>query len=151
MFQYEITPLLLDNLKKITREITELNNQKFSQVILYELEQEARIQSSYSSTSIEGNPLPLTDVKKILKTSPEKIRDTEREVLNYNKALIWLKEILTSNKFEFNSKLILEIHKIVTKELLAKSQSGKIRSEPVFVNDPKKRKTIYHYLIDKIE
>ncbi len=43
--------------------------------------------SSYASTSIEGNPLPLTDVKRLLKTQKENVRDTEREVLNYNKAL----------------------------------------------------------------
>ncbi len=48
---------------------------------------EARALSSYASTSIEGNPLPLTDVKYLLKTKREARRDTEREVLNYNQAL----------------------------------------------------------------
>jgi hypothetical protein len=43
--------------------------------------------SSFASTSIEGNPLPLTDVKRILKNKPQNIRDSEREVLNYNEAL----------------------------------------------------------------
>ncbi len=143
MFNYQISQLLLENLKKTTREITELNNQNFSKVVLFDLEKEANAQSAYSSTSIEGNPLPLTEVKKILKTRPTKIRDTEREVMNYNDSLIWLKEQLSKNKFDFDLKLILKTHHQVTDGLLPKFQSGKIRSEPVFVNDPKQRKVVY--------
>lgn len=141
--KYQITPKLLDTLKKVTREITELNSQRFSKVVLLDMEKEANAQSAYSSTSIEGNPLPLTEVKKILKSTPKQIQNTEREVLNYNEALLWLKDQLFSKKFEFNSKLILHTHHLVTKLLLPKFQSGKYRVEPVFVNDPKQRKTIY--------
>lgn len=143
MLSYQITPTLLETLKKITREIVELNQQKFSKVVLLEMEIEANAQSSYSSTSIEGNPLPLTDVKKILKTKPKQIRNTEREVMNYNEALLALKESLSSRKFEFSSKLVLNIHQLVTQGLLPKHHSGRYRKEPVFVNDPKIRKTIY--------
>lgn len=143
MFQYEITPLLLKNIKQIASLITKLNQKKFPQVVLLDLEKEAEAQSSYSSTSIEGNPLPLTEVKKLIKNSPKKMRDTEREVLNYNKALLWIKSQLVSRNFQFNIKLILQLHNLVTKDLLLKSKSGKYRNEPVFVNDPKKRKTIY--------
>jgi hypothetical protein len=49
--------------------------------------------SSHTSTSIEGNPLPLTEVKQILKKNPTHIRDTELEILNYNEALEYLKTI----------------------------------------------------------
>lgn len=143
MFNFQVSQLLLENLKKITRQITELNNQTFSKVVLFDLEKEANAQSAYSSTSIEGNPLPLTEVKKILMTRPTKIRDTEREVVNYNDSLIWLKEQLSKRKFDFDLQLILKIHRQVTYGLLPKFQSGKIRSEPVFVNDPKQRKTVY--------
>lgn len=45
----------------------------------------ARILSSFTSTKIEGNPLSLTAVKTILKTEPKNIKDTEKEVINYNK------------------------------------------------------------------
>ncbi len=143
MFKYEITPTLLLNLKKIATEVHDLNSQKFSDPVLFEMEAEANAQSSHSSTSIEGNPLPLTEVKKILKSQPTRIRDTEREVLNYNEALLWLKNLLSSKKFALDEKVISEIHKIVTHKLLPKYSSGKMRTEPVFVNDPKKRKTIY--------
>jgi Fic family protein len=143
MLKYEITPILLNNLKKIAVEIEGLNRQTFSEVILLEMEAEANAQSAYSSTSIEGNPLPLTDVKKILKNKPNQIRNTEREVLNYNESLLWLKKQLDIKKFDFNIQLVLGIHQRVTNGLLSKTQIGKFRGEPVFVNDPKLRKTIY--------
>lgn len=143
MLNYQITPNLLENIKKITREISELNSQTFPKVIFQEMEKEANAQSAYSSTSIEGNPLPLTEVKKILKNKPSQARDTEREIINYNDSLLWLKEQLLSKKFEFNSRLILGTHKLVTDRLLPKFQAGKYRAEPVFVNDPKRRKAIY--------
>lgn len=140
---YKITLKLLENLKAITRGITELNARSFSKIVLLELENVANAQSAFSSTSIEGNPLPLTEVKKILKTKPADLRNTEREVINYNEALLQLKELLSTKTFTFNSKLILETHKCVTDKLLPKTQSGKYRKEPVFVNDPKARKTVY--------
>jgi hypothetical protein len=67
---YTITNLLLANIKRITALIIELNNRRFPEVVLVELERTAREVSSYASTSIEGNPLPLTEVKNILKLNP---------------------------------------------------------------------------------
>src|SRR3972149_1887854 len=70
MFQprYAITNKLLTNIKQINSLIIELNNKKFPKTVLYNFEKKAQIISTYASTSIEGNPLPLTDVKKILKS-----------------------------------------------------------------------------------
>ena len=85
--KYTITNNLLANIKRINYLVHELNNRRFPNVILLELERTAREVSSYASTSIEGNPLPLTEVKKILKLKPTHIRDSEKEVLNYNQAL----------------------------------------------------------------
>lgn len=143
MFKYEITAELLDRIKKITLQIAELNQQNFSRIVLLDLEGEACAQSSFSSTSIEGNPLPLTEVKRIIKARPQQIRNTEREVINYNEALVELNEKILINKFNFDSKFILLIHKQVTIDLLPKFQIGKYRKEAVFVNDPKLNKTIY--------
>src|ERR1700736_6030211 len=92
--QYTITERLLANIKRITSLVSELNNGRFPHIILLELERTAREVSSFASTSIEGNPLPLTEVKKILKSKPTNIRDSEKEVLNYNQALQMLNERL---------------------------------------------------------
>lgn len=141
--KYTISPRLLANIKRIATLISELNNKHFPKVILVELEKKAREISAHASTSIEGNPLPLTEVKKILKTHPRFIRDSEREVLNYNKALIRLNEVVKKKHITFDLPLILNIQKTITKGLITPSRCGKIRTEPVFVNDPSVRKTVY--------
>ncbi len=63
--KYTISNKLLANIKRISEIVVELNNRNFSRVILLDMERRAREISAYSSTSIEGNPLPLTDVKRI--------------------------------------------------------------------------------------
>ncbi len=140
--KFTITPKILANIKRIAEITSELNNRRFPKVVLLELEKRARALSSHSSTSIEGNPLPLTEVKKILKNRPEYIRDTEREVLNYNQALIELdKKIKIGVAFDLT--LLLGVQKIVTDGLIANLNSGKIRCAPVFVNNPRQHKTVY--------
>lgn len=141
--KYTITNKLLANIKRISEIIVSLNNKTFSRLVLFDLENRALEISTYSSTSIEGNPLPLTDVKRILKNAPENARDSEREVLNYNQALIDLNSLIEANKEVFTDKLILKIQQTVSKGLIAKYHCGKIRQEPVFVNDPKTNRTIY--------
>lgn len=140
--KFTITSKILANIKRIAEITSELNNCHFPKVVLLELEKRARALSSHSSTGIEGNPLPLTEVKKILKNRPEHIRDTEREVLNYNQALIELdKKIKLGTAFDLT--LILQIQKTVTDGLIVDFNSGKIRQAPVFVNDPRKHQTVY--------
>lgn len=141
--KYTISPKLLENIKHISTLIFELNGKKFIKVVLAELEKKAREISAHASTSIEGNPLPLTEVKKILKSHPKFVRDSEKEVLNYNEALLWLNEIVKKESTHLSIPLILRIQKIITKELIPKSRCGKIRQESVFVNDPGIRKTVY--------
>lgn len=141
--RYEITHALLENIKRITSLTQALNQRRFPHTVLVELQKDAEAVSSFASTSIEGNPLPLTDVKRILKNKPQNIRDSEREVLNYNEALQEINGKLASGTIPFTLALILQIHKQVTNKLLPASQSGKLRSDPVFVNDPRSRTTIY--------
>lgn len=152
--KYTISNRLLANIKRISEIISELNNRNFSRVILLDMERRAREISAYSSTSIEGNPLPLTDVKRILKNSPENVRDSEKEVLNYNKALIELDALIKSGQEIFNTKLILQIQQTITKGLIEDYRCGKIRQEPVFVNNPKTRQTVYlppdHQEVEKL-
>lgn len=145
MFQplYAITNRLLFNIKRINTLVVELNNRRFPHVVLVEFEKVARAVSTYASTSIEGNPLPLTEVKKILKSKPEHIRDSEKEVLNYNLALQELNKKLEEGKVKLSLDLILKIQKQITEGLLPKFESGKLREKPVIVNDPKTRKVIY--------
>lgn len=141
--KYVITEALLSNIKKIAILIEELNSQRYPKVVLVEMERSARALSAHSSTSIEGNPLPLTEVKKLLKQSPSSIRDTEKEVLNYNTALEYLNDLSEKTKSDLTPKLILHIHQMIMSGLLEKFNLGKFRSVPVFVNDPVARRAVY--------
>lgn len=140
--RFTITSKLLDNIKQIAVLISSLNGKSFPKPILLEMEKNARASSSHSSTSIEGNPLPLTEVRKILKSKPEHIRDTEQEILNYNSALEHLNKF-PKGKTIVDLDLILKVQKIITEKLISKNNSGKLRADPVFVNNPKTGKTIY--------
>lgn len=145
MFQpkYTITNKLLANVKQIGQIVSSLNERRFPQVVLFELERVAREVSAHASTSIEGNPLPLTDVRRLLKHAPAHIRDTEREVLNYTEALLALKDAVDEGEHTLEERTILSIHRMVTKNLLPDTSSGVIRTAPVFVNDPKLRQTVF--------
>jgi len=140
---YIISNRLLANIKRIAEITAELNSRSFSGIVLAELEKRARELSAFSSTSIEGNPLPLADVKRILKTRPEHIRDSEKEVLNYNKALVELNDSIKKEKCNFDIALLLKIQKTVTSGLLPDYRCGALRREPVFVNNPKTQTAAY--------
>ena len=140
---YTITNKLLVNIKRINQLVNELNLHHFPHVVLVELQKNAEEISTYASTSIEGNPLPLTDVKEILKTRPQNIRESEQEVLNYNEILKEINVKLNKEIIFFKVDFILFIQKKVTYKLLPSFQSGQFRRDVVFVNDPRLQKTIY--------
>ena len=141
--QFTITNLLLANIKHINSLITALNTGRFPNVVLLEFERTARAVSTYASTSIEGNPLPLTEVKKILKNKPTHVRESEREVLNYNEALEDLNMKISKAHLNISLKRILSIQKKVTNMLLPAFDCGHLRQKPVVINDPRTGKTVF--------
>lgn len=142
--KYTITNSLSINMRKVGELVGEFNSLRLSEISLVKMENNARALSAFSSTSIEGNPLGLTDVKKILKSSPENILDTEKEVLNYNSVLEMLDEkVKRGENFNLSHDLVCKIQSMVIDDLLSKNYVGKYREDPVFVNDPVKRKTVY--------
>ena len=64
-------------------------------------------------------------------------------MLNYNDALGKLNKALLKKEAVFNLKLILDIQKEITSGLIEKYRCGKLRNEPVFVNDPRARQPVY--------
>lgn len=139
---YRITHHLLENIKRIYTIITELNNKKFTHIVLMKFLKSARELSTHASTSIEGNPLPLTEVKRVLKNKPENVRDSEREVLNYNKALENLNKKLESG-LELTLDLILAIQKQVIEGLLQTLDAGHFRQKPVVIQNPQTSRIVY--------
>lgn len=141
--KYTITDRLLANIKRINNLIYDLNSRRFPNVILAELEKSAEALSSYTSTSIEGNSLSLTEVKKILKSVPAHIQINEQEVLNYNKVLKDLNKKMKKGDISFSLRLILSIQKKVTYKLLPLFESGKLREKSVVVNNPRTGQVVY--------
>lgn len=141
--KYNITGRLLANITRINNLVRDLNDNRFPRVILLEFEKTARAVSSYASTSIEGNPLPLTEVKKILKSLPANVRDSEKEVLNYNQALQYLNSLLKKGNIAVTLELILKIQRQVALGLLPAGDCGRLRNQPVVVNDPKTGLAVY--------
>jgi len=141
--KYLISNRLLANIKRISTISFELNHNHFPDVVLVDFEKNAMAVSSYASTSIEGNPLPLTEVKKILKSKPAVLRDSETEVINYNLALKDLNGQIGRGELTLSLKLILDIHRQVMKGLLPSNQVGKLRQQPVVVNDPRTGNIVY--------
>ncbi|MBI3577456.1 Fic family protein [Candidatus Gottesmanbacteria bacterium] len=141
--RYTITETLLSAIKRINVLVAQLNTKHFSHTILLQFEKDARALSSFASTSIEGNPLPLTDVKRILKSHPRHLRGSEQEVLNYNQALEALNAKLKKGPVQFNGNLILGIQRTVVKNLVPANLEGQLRTDAVFVNDPRTGHTVY--------
>jgi hypothetical protein len=75
--RYTVSPPLLESIKRIAVLVHDLNRQAVPAVIYAELQAEAAAVSTYASTSIEGNPLPLTAVKRLLKQHPDHLRQSD--------------------------------------------------------------------------
>lgn len=137
--KYLISNKLLLTIREIGESIGEIKAQQLSDATLAKLELNARELSTYASTSIEGNPLPLTDVRRLLKSSKEAVRDTEREVLNYNTALLMLHDSIRQSQFELNIETLEKIQSQVTVGLMDNpSHYGALRQDPVIIRNPRK-------------
>ena len=137
--KYTITDKLLFTIREIGEAIGEIKSFHLTGKALAKLELDARELSSYASTSIEGNPLPLTDVKRLLKSKKVHVRDTEREVLNYNKALQALYAAVRSKVFRLNIATLEKIQKQVVAGLMDNpADCGHLRQAPVIIRNPRK-------------
>lgn len=142
MFQpnFVISPRLLAVIKRITVLVHEMGKLRPSGPVLAQLQFEATVTSTFASTSIEGNPLPLTEVRRLLKTQPAQLRQSEREVLNYNRIL---GELTAKPDVPFSGELLKQIHSAVMAGLSPEYQIGAWRQEPVVVYDPRTGGVVY--------
>ncbi len=141
--KYQITNKLLKISQRISVLTAELNRKKFPAPVLVEFERRAITLSAHASTRIEGNPLALTEVKRLLKNLPSNLKESEREVVNYNAALKLLRAALQKGEQRFSLTLVLDIHNLVMKDLLEPYFCGRIREEPVVVSNPRTGQVVY--------
>jgi len=136
--KYTIRPRLLRTIREIGEALGMIRASNLSEARLARLTHAARALSAHASTSIEGNPLPLTDVKRLLKDTPAQARDTEREVINYNRALEWVQSRVKSGRFELNTATFETVQGIVVEGLMENPYDvGHIRQKPVVIRDPR--------------
>ena len=138
---YSISNQILSTIRQIGEVLGEIRSFGLPASALAKLESEARELSTFASTSIEGNPLALTDVKRLLKRAPERLRDTEREILNYNDALEYVHTLVEEQgqDFRVDIKLLRVIQAVVTDGLMDTSRDcGHLRERPVVIRDPRR-------------
>lgn len=134
--KYQIT----DELLKTIAEIESLHSQVAHSRILPEREIELRyratVEATHSSTAIEGNPLNLKQVEKVLADGSVLTRHqyAEIEVRNYKKALDHIeKRKMSAKPIELAD--ILMIHSIIMKGLLPLEKTGALRTVGVDIID----------------
>ena len=136
--QYIIRPRLLRSIREIGETLGMIRASNLSDARLARLTHAARALSAHASTSIEGNPLPLTDVKRLLKQAPPQARDTEREVLNYNHALEWVQARVKAGRFELSTATFETVQGMVVDGLMENPfDVGHVRQKPVVIRDPR--------------
>jgi len=130
--RYIISDKILNNISKIMSGRETIERSRLIPKWEIRLKKEARIHNAHSSTSIEGNKLTLEQVKalsehkEVVATAKDK-----QEVLNYIKALDAIPEYAAQ---KLDTKLLLNIHKTITKGTLKDSKdSGVFRDRQVFV------------------
>jgi Fic family protein len=131
--KYTITDKMLNNISGIIAAREFVEQAKLIPKWELKLKKEAQIRNAHSSTSIEGNPLTLEQVralaehKNVIATEKDK-----KEVLNYLKALDDIPKY--AKKETIDVKLFLKVHKAVTSGTLKNEKdSGVFRKHQVFV------------------
>lgn len=139
--QFKYTDKIVKYIAQIASAKEIISNAKIIPLYDTKLKHDALIKSSHYSTSIEGNPLNLEEVKTLINNNQKPTTKAEQEVLNYFNVLNNLNKysdkIITKNT-------ILSVHKDLTKDLLKNPEyEGKFRDTRVFIGNLHTKKINY--------
>ena len=129
-----------DQVRRYLQDIERLRSTITSGHILPSIEASVRhrasVESVHSSTSIEGNPLDINQVRAVISSDRilTKQEYAEIEVCNYKQALDYIDRRRRSGG-DIALDDILKLHQIITDRLLDSTRSGKIRRRPVYIED----------------
>ena len=102
------------------------------------------VEATHHSTAIEGNPLTLEEVRRLLSGKPlQKPRNRELEVRNYKNALDEIRGEWTASPKAITAATILNLHRSVMRDLELPARLGKWRVDPVFVFDTNTRMPVH--------
>ena len=128
---YHISPYLLNLIDEAAklRSWIELTPLKISWLPV--LQKEARTHAAHFSTSIEGNPLTLSQVQAIARGEKTNAHHThEREIHNYLKAMHWIEK---NSKLEINEENLLLIHKLLMDSLVPENKIAHYKQKQNYV------------------
>ncbi|MBR0471606.1 MAG: Fic family protein [Methanosphaera sp.] len=154
--KFTYTDKIVNYIAEIASAKEVINNAKIIPLYDTQLKQDALIKSSHYSTSIEGNPLKLDEVKTLIINNQKPTTKAEKEVLNYFNVLNHLNRY--SDK-TITKNTILSLHKDLTKGLLRDQEyEGKFRDTSVIIGNVHTKKINYippdaykvPYLVDEL-
>jgi len=130
---YKITPSILEKVSKFENLRGEIDNSFVLPEREISLRYRASVEATYSSTSIENNPLTKAEVEAVLAGKTiARARNHIAEVKNYKKALEYIEERKQTGA-PISKEDILKIHKLTMAGLLETTKSGHFRDGPVYV------------------
>lgn len=134
--KYIITEKIRNNLQDIERIKDIVRGSRILPEAEASIRLRASVESVHSSTSIEGNPLNANEVRAIITSDKILTKEeyAEIEVQNYKKALDYIDRRRHGSP-DITLDDILELHRIITDRLLDKTRNGKIRKNPVFIEN----------------
>lgn len=139
--KFTYTDKIVNYIAKIASAKEVISNAKIIPLYAAKLKQDALIRSSHYSTSIEGNPLNLDEVKTLINNNQEPTTKAEQEVLNYFNVL---KHLNRYSDKTITKNTILSIHGELTKDLLSNPEyEGKFRETRVFIGNLHTQKINY--------
>jgi Fic family protein len=111
----------------------------------FNLVRSARLRMIHSSTAIEGNPLTLKNVERVLDGKiVSGVSEKDRlEVTNYEKVMRYIDQLVEKKRILEWEKTILTIHRLTTHHLLPDNKSGRYRLGPVYVVQQPTQKILY--------
>lgn len=138
--KYEPKYTISDRLHANLQEIERLKNIVRGRRVLPEAEAAIRLRATvdtvHSSTSIEGNPLDVNEVRAVITENKKlsKKEYAEIEVQNYKRALDFIDE-RRGGALDITQADVLELHRIITSQLLDNTRCGKFRQNPVYIEN----------------
>ena len=134
---YHITDGLLNKIAEIEAIRSTVNSSYILPEREIEMRYRATVEATHSSTSIEGNPLNIKQVEKVLSDKKPLTRHqyAEIEVKNYKKAMDWIDRRKNHASEKISDEDILTIHEIIAKDLLDKEKIGAWRKNPVYIEN----------------
>ena len=128
---YRITPYLLNLIDEAARLCSWIEFTPLKVSWLPVLQKEARTRAAHFSTSIEGNPLTLSQVQAIARGEKTNAHHThEREIHNYLKAMHWIEK---NSGQEINEKNLLLLHKLLMEGLVPENKIAHYKQKQNYV------------------